>query len=474
MSLYSAMIAGVTGLKSQSQALAVVGDNIANVNTAGYKRGHVSFSSMVTRTGNDVAFSAGGVRTRSQQLIDQQGVLQAAQRTTDIAINGNGFFVVNNNGGGVLAGGQQQYTRAGAFTEDNQGLLRNTAGLFLQGWRLDSSGAIINPSALESVDLDSINGVAVASDRVVVKANLDASLAAVAPATTGAADFGNPPTFADLNDLANLTGPFTAFTGHVTNTMTVYDALGVSHTLTMRAIRLDPQASNQWGMVVTAPSGEINAAGMPAGPAGANRVVGWGTITFNGAGSLSALNLFGSNAAGAAWVGAGASNTLNIAWNNGANNSAIDFNLGTIGAADGLTQFDSARSYTTLIDANGAPVGQRTGVLIDEEGFVTLQFDNGATRRIYQLPVATFPDPNLLLARAGNAYLATGGSGEPNLQLSGVGGAGKIAPQALEESNVDLGKEFTDMIVIQRAYAANSKIITTSDEMLDELIRIKR
>lgn len=474
MSLYSAMIAGVTGLKAQSQALAVVGDNISNVNTTSYKRSYSQFSTMVTRSGGQAAYSAGGVRARTQQLIDQQGVLQPAQRTTDIGLNGQGMFVVNTQSGGTAGGGQQLYTRAGAFTEDKQGYLRNAAGFFLQGWRVDQNGVIINPNAIESVALRSINGIAIPTGNITVKANFDASQAAVAPATTGVADFANPPTWADLNDLANLTGPFTGFNGHVTNTVSVYDSLGVPHGVTMRAIRLDPPSANQWGLAVTVPSAEVNSAALPAGPAGAERVVGWGTITFNGDGSLNALNLFGSDPAGGAWVPAGSNNTLNIPWTDGANTSAINFNFGTIGAANGLTQFDSPTNYTTLIDADGAPVGQRTGVLIDEQGFVTLQFDNGATRKLYQLPVATFPDVNAMLATVGNAFLATSDSGEANLKAAGVGGAGKISPQALEESNVDLGKEFTDMIVVQRAYAANAKIITTSDEMLDELIRIKR
>jgi flagellar hook protein FlgE len=474
MSLYSAMIAGVAGLKAQSQALAVVSDNISNVNTTSYKRGHSSFSTMVTNSGAQVAYSAGGVRGRAQPLIDQQGVLQAAQRTTDIAINGQGMFVVNSLAGGAAAGGQQVYTRAGNFTEDNQGNLRNAAGYFLQGWRVDQNGVILDPNAIETVALRNVNGVAVPTANITVKANYDASLAAVAPATTGVADFGNPPTFADLNDLGNLTGPFTAFNGHITNNVSIYDALGVSHTVTLRAIRLDPPASNQWGVVATAPATDVNAAGMPAGPAGANRVVGWGTITFNGDGSLNTLNMFGSNVAGTAWVAAGGTNTLNIPWNNGANPSAINLNLGTLGAADGLTQFDSPQSYTTLVDADGAPVGQRTGVLVDEQGFVTLQFDNGATFKLYRIPIATFPDVNGLQAGAGNTYAVTSASGDPNFQISGVGGAGKIAPQALEESNVDLGKEFTDMIVVQRAYSANAKSITTADEMLSELLQIKR
>lgn len=120
------------------------------------------------------------------------------------------------------------------------------------------------------------------------------------------------------------------------------------------------------------------------------------------------------------------------------------------------------------------PFGDLNGVGLDDQGNLVASFTNGENRRIYKLPVATFPNPTALAARTGNVYSQTESSGEFNLQLAGVGGAGKITPSALESANVDLAEEFTRMIITQRAYSANAKVITTTDEMLDELMRLGR
>jgi flagellar hook protein FlgE len=151
----------------------------------------------------------------------------------------------------------------------------------------------------------------------------------------------------------------------------------------------------------------------------------------------------------------------------------IDFNLGTAGTADGLTQYDASSTlYAT--QSNGALFGALTGVRIDGDGRVIAQFDNGIENPIYQLPIATFLNPDGLRALSGNAYSASVESGNVALKVASQGGAGGVQSSALEQSTVDLAKEFSDMIVIQRAYSAASKIITTADEMLDELTRLKR
>jgi flagellar hook protein FlgE len=157
----------------------------------------------------------------------------------------------------------------------------------------------------------------------------------------------------------------------------------------------------------------------------------------------------------------------------GPNDSSIALDLGTLGAADGLSQFSSDYNISFVIQ-NGAEVGELNGVTIDQEGFVIASFTNGATQKIYKLPIATFANPLALDPRTGNVYGQTAASGEFNLRDAGQGGAGMIAPSSLESANVDLAEEFTKMIVTQRAYSANARVITTTDEMLDELIRISR
>jgi flagellar hook protein FlgE len=466
MSLYGAMIAGVSGLTAQSTNLSTISDNIANLNTTAYKRTTADFSTLVTGAGNQYDYSAGGVRTQARPLVDQQGVLQASQRPTDVAILGNGFFVVNTSSQGTPTG-EQVYTRAGSFSEDSTGNLVNSAGYYLQGWALDQSGNISNVNQIQTVSVGTLNGVAVNTAKVDVGINLNSQ--ETPDATAVPADFGVPGNFAVLNNMAN---------GAATNTPTfqrqvrIYDSLGTPHDVNMSFLKIAPATSGQWGFTLTAPATDLNAASMPAGAAGTNSVVGYGTITFNGDGSLNAVNMV-ANDGTPAWAAAGATNTANIAWANGANSSKIDFNFGAAGKTDGMTQFASAYNVA-FTNQDGAPVGLRTGVFIDQDGFVTATFSNGAVRKIYQLPIATFADPNALKARNGNAYQQTTQSGEFNLRVANTGGAGQIQPSSLEGSNVDLGTEFTNMIVTQRAYSANAKTITTADEMLQELMQIKR
>ena len=158
---------------------------------------------------------------------------------------------------------------------------------------------------------------------------------------------------------------------------------------------------------------------------------------------------------------------------NGAADLAIDFNFGTVGQADGIVQF--AASYNpTFIDTDGAAFGQFSGVTISETGLVTALFENGDIRPIFKVPVATFPNPNGLGINTGNVYNQTDFSGLFFLRTAGTGGAGSVQSSVLESSTVDIAREFTQMITTQRAYSASAKIISTADEMLDELVRIKR
>lgn len=180
-------------------------------------------------------------------------------------------------------------------------------------------------------------------------------------------------------------------------------------------------------------------------------------VTFDGSGIPSAFNV----------------DDVTIDVNNGAADLQIDFNFGQVGQADGLTQF-AAPYNPTFIDTDGAAFGQFSGVTISEAGLVTALFENGDIRPIFTIPVATFPNPNGLGSNTGNVYNQTDFSGLFFLRSAGTGGAGTVQNSVLEQSTVDIAKEFTSMITTQRAYSAAAKIITTADEMLDELVRIKR
>jgi flagellar hook protein FlgE len=457
MSLYGSLIAGVSGLKAQTQSMATISDNIANVNTFGYKKSNSYFSTLVTGAGATTSYSPGGLRATPRALIDQQGVLQSTQRPTDVAVLGNGFFVVNSADG---TAGEQLYTRAGSFTEDKQGRLVNGAGYFLQGWQLDQGGNIIDINAIETVSVGTLNGVAVDTTTVQIGANINASTTpSAAPwnaLTTG--------TFAIANaDAMSATG----FTADFRRDIRVYDSLGTAHNMTLSVMKVT--TTNGWVYSLSSP--DATAIGGTS-----NNVFAWGAMTFNGDGSLASATLSTTAAAPAALTPSGDGSIvgpLTIDWLNGAANSAIDFDFGTQNLTDGFTQF-AADNNISFINQDGAAVGLRTGVAVDSEGYVVASFSNGATKKIWKLPIATFANPNALLARNGNAFAQTAGSGEFNLREANTGGAGRVEPAALEGSNVDLGEEFTQMITTQRAYSASARVITTADEMLDELLRVKR
>lgn len=241
----------------------------------------------------------------------------------------------------------------------------------------------------------------------------------------------------------------------------VYDALGAGHDLRISFLKI---GENNWGIEVHAlPESDVNTSLVDG-------QVATGTITFNGDGSLRSLST-------------GLTEPIDISWTNGAQASSIVFDWGTagqpfgtanateIGLTDGLSQFDSNYNVA-FVEQNGAPVGELIGVVINAEGFVIASYSNGETQNLFQLPVADFTNPNGLTAVSGNVYAQSQDSGEVNLREAGTNGTGTVVSAALESSNVELAEELTDMIVAQRAYQASSKVISTADELLEELNRL--
>jgi flagellar hook protein FlgE len=441
MSLFGSLFSGVSGLNAQSRAMGMISDNIANVNTTAYKGALAQFENLVTRSRGSYSYSPGGVRAQSFYTVATQGLIQSSASPTDVAISGAGFFVVNAPPDGQ---GEQLYTRAGSFSPDFQGDLRTTSGLYLQGWALDADEAIIDVNQLQTVNVRSINGLAAATTTVAIGANLDADAAAYAGAYAAG----------DLNAWNTSLGA-AGVQPTFTRDVQVYDSLGRAHDLTMSFLRTG--AANSWVVEVAAPAAEV---------VHPNGLLASGTLSFNGDGSLAAADLTP--------VVSGAVGTpVDVQWSaaGGAAPSSLTFDFGEIGGVDGVSQFASPTNVA-FVNQNGAEVGELNSVSIDEQGYVIAAFTNGEERRLYRLPVATFANPAALDPRSGNVYASTDASGEFNLREAGMGGAGVVAPSALEAANVDLAEEFTKMIVTQRAYSANAKIINTTDQMLDELIRM--
>jgi flagellar hook protein FlgE len=417
MSIYGAMFAGVSGLAAQSNALSMISDNIANVNTVGYKGVSARFSTLVTQAATQTTHTPGGVTSAPFSYIDRQGLLQGSASGTDLAVAGQGFFVVNEAAAPGF-GDDFYFTRAGSFNPDQNGNLVNAAGYFLQGYDLRNTTP--PPSSSTFTGLQTVN-----------IANLSGSAAATTNISLGV----NLPSTAAVADSFSVTAQ-------------VFDSLGNAHDMD---VVFTKTAVNSWSWTAQNPT--INGVGTAV-------AAGTGTVTFATDGTPSAF--------------APAAPSVSLtSFSTGAGNATVTLDLGTVAATDGLTQF--AGNFTiSNIDQDGVRFGNYTGITISEAGVVTALFDNGQRLDIYQLPLGMFRNPNGLEGKTGNVYLETNRSGNFQLNLPSNGGAGDIAPGALENSTVDLAEEFTKMIITQRAYSANTKVITTADDMLEELIRVKR
>ena len=454
MSLSAALFTGGAGLNATSQAMGIISDNIVNLNTIGYKRTAARFSSFVPVPATNTFYSPGGVRSFPSPLIDQQGLLTASNSDTDFAISGDGFFVVNEIANPTSASGEFLFTRAGSFTTDKDGNLVNTAGFYLRGWPVSSTGTIpANRTDLlvtETVNVKNLTGTAEPTKNVSFQANLNADEPQVAAPTLGQIASG-------------------AVTSDFTRSIEVFDSKGGSRTMSFGFVKTT--TSNQWRMeIFIEPASEADATAHTA-----NAVVASGTVAFNtdGTWDLGATAL--TDGLGATITPVAGNFPLTITWaaSLGVANSSINLDIGTDNDTDGLHQF-SAVSNLISTSIDGALFGELSNVTIDDEGIVTARFDNGIKKDIYKLPIATFPNPNGLEAKTGNAFISTTTSGNFTLQEAKVGGAGLVAGASLESSNVDLAEEFSNMIINQRTFSADAKIITTADEMLDELVRIKR
>lgn len=477
MSINSAMLAGVSGLVSNSAALAAISDNIANVNTVGYKRNVTSFQSVVTTAASRGAYNAGGVLAQTRQLTSQQGLLQQSTSTTDLGISGQGFFITTTIPENVQATDARTFTRAGSFDVDKQGYLRNAAGLYLQGWPVNDQGGVdVDPSdlsRLRSINVGSVGGTADPTTRVSVNANLQASQAISPQAATYAAT-------ASATNMASYDP--TAGTGvkpDYSMQIPVSDSKGGKRTLQIDFLK-HPTNPNQWYAEIHAvPASDVIEAGAKVDGQVATGIV---AFTPDGQLDLTATTLFGAAAPGPPPVPASPTIDLgpsagpagaNGQWDTALGVAAQQINIELGQAPGGLTQYDS-QSVTQSIATNGTAFGSLTTVDIDESGNVTANFDNGVSRRIAQVAIATFPSPGGLRPISGNGYRVSQESGSYNIKQPGTGGAGFLSPSTLESSTVDLSAEFTGLITTQRAYSASSKIITTADQMLEELINIKR
>lgn len=428
MSILGAMYAAVSGLGAQSTKLGAISDNIANTSTTGYKRVEVEFASLVTEQVSRRSYSAGGVAGSVRRQVDVQGILQATGSSTDIAINGDGFFVVSDAQNASPQQDLMALTRAGSFMPDDQGFLRNAAGYYLMGWQLNPDGTTVNPAPardtlanVEPVNIAGINFTGAPTTELTFAGNLPAQLADGTP--------GAP----------------------ISTQIEYFTELGNSGTLTLQWTPSSDGVANHWNLQIL----DSNSGG------GATPIYDQ-IITFNDT---------GPNAGSPSAIPGLAGGALPLTVNGGL--QALNLDIGDVDDPSGITQF-AGEYVPTKITKNGALFGVVNRVEVSEDGIITAVFNNGVRRPIYQIPIAVVQNPNGLSPRDGTAFVQSRDSGSLYLWDAGVGPAGKTAGNSLERSNVDIAQELTSMIETQRTYSTNAKVIQTSDEMLDELTRLKR
>jgi flagellar hook protein FlgE len=419
------MYTGVSGLDAESQALGVIGNNVANSNTTGFKESRAVFENVMgSAIGEPNAIGAGVVMQSTQQVFTQGSMVNTGQ-PTDLAISGDGFFVVNGSSGGVTG---NFYTRDGETSLNNNGTLVNPDGLALQGYATMPNGQL--SSQLGPITLQTAALAPKTTTNMTVTANLNAN--ATPPAT--AWDPQNPAT-----------------TSNFSTTMSVFDSLGNSHQVNVYFENTGP---NQWNYHMVA-----NGSDVQGNTAGQNDEFGTGTLTFDSTGALQSV------------TSTGGSVTFN-----GATAQNINMNFGTPTSAggtglSGTTQFGTP-SVVSSQSQDGYSSGSLSSVQIGQDGTVSGVYSNGQTVAEGQLAIAKFPSNNGLVQAGQNLWAASQSSGEPALGAAGAGGRGALVSGSLEQSNVDIAAQFVDLIAHQRAFQASSKTITTADQMLQDLMQI--
>lgn len=433
MTISSSLNAGVAGLNANATRLSTISDNIANSATYGYKRAEAEFHSQVINGGAGT-YSAGGVRTTTQRIIDESRPLISTANPTDLAVSGRGMLPVTS-AVAVDAGSSDlpmMLMTTGSFRANENGILTSESGLVLMGWPANIDGTIPN------FPRDTIAGL----EPIQVNVNQFA---------------GDPTTSMTLAPNLPATETEAGASGATQDlSIEYFGNLGTSETLSVSFAPTVPTtgSSNTWTMTI-------------GDSASGGATIGQYTLVFDS----SRAN--GGTLASVTAVSGGAYNstTGSIALTTGG--GPLDLAIGQIGDPNGMTQLSDSFAPGT-IDKNGSPVGNLTSVEVDENGHVHAVYDVGYTRVIYQVPLVDVPNPNGLIALNNQTYQVSPESGSFFLWDAGEGPTGEIAGYSREESATDVAAELTELIQTQRAYSSNAKVIQTVDEMLQETTNIKR
>jgi flagellar hook protein FlgE len=432
--MLTSLFTGVSGMNANGITLSTIGDNIANMNTIGFKTSRVTFGDILSQTLGGAFGSSQvgrGVMVRSVDPVFTQGSFETSANGLDLAIDGDGLFMVNDSG-------TRYYTRAGQFSLNKDGNIVNPDGLTLQGYIADVNGSISGTVG------DLLIGSAQSPANITTTASVSVNLNSAATAPTAAFTLDGNGDGVN-NDPANFNN---------STTITVHDSQGGAHDVTVYFVKT---AANAW-----------TAHYVHQDAADANLLVEAGTqgLTFDDSGALVDDN---SGTAVNFDFGAAVVTPQPIAFNYGTGTGEAVAGTGL----DGATQFASDFSVIQL-SQNGYSAGFLKNVSISEDGVITGIFTNGQTRAIGQVALAKFIAPTELTKVGRNLYAESVDSGQPIVGAAATSGIGRVLSNALEMSNVDLAEEFVRMITAQRGFQANSRVITTSDELLQELVNLKR
>jgi flagellar hook protein FlgE len=419
MSLYGMMRTGVSGMNAQANRLSSVSDNIANSSTTGYKRSSTEFSSLIIPSAPG-SYTSGSVSTTVRNSIGQQGDLKFTTSGSDLAISGEGFFIVQDQSGQIFL------TRAGAFVPDGNGNLVNAAGYQLMGYSYENGEPSANANGfggLEPVTISQQELSATASTNGVFTANLDSGAAIVAAA--------------DLPSANAATATYTS-----KSSLVAYDSLGNE---VMLDVYYTKTADNTWEVAIYNQADAAPNTSFPYTSAALSTE----TLSFD----ATSGKLTGASATDITVAVAGGSNL-------------------TIDLSD-MTQLAQAYTVVTATVDGSAPSGVES-IEIQSDGTVMALYENGSTKALYRVPLATVQSPDELNVLPGNVFTQSEDSGDVQIGFPGDSGRGDIISGALESSNVDIAEELTIMIESQRSYTANSKVFQTGADLMDILVNLKR
>lgn len=435
MSLYSSMNTALSGMSAQSRALGHISDNVANSQTVGFKRTDTSFVSYISESNSEV-HRPGTVLARPDFTNQVQGTIEQVENPLAMAISGQGFFtaalpVGSNSDGTKTFDPRNFYTRAGDFNRDREGYMVNGSGYVLQGWPV--TDGVVDKTQLTPIQVKE--------------------------------DVFTPTPTQELNFTGNLpAGPAT----NQSTSIQVIDTLGRSRGLQLNFVPSAAPNDNTWTLSINAPDAVTPALGS------INVLFGQDGEVDQPDGTLAQFTTPTGTLAGSA-AAAGSPATVTFRANFGQGVQTMTLNLGSFGVSGGLTQFSREGGLSVnSFEQDGIPLGSFSSVTTQKNGDVRINYDNGQSRIVARVPVTVFKDADKLEHLDGQAFLRTTESGEARVVEAGEDGAGLLSTRAVERSNVDIATEFSKLILAQRAYSANTKIVTTVDELLQETLNMRR